>query len=104
MRVISKAAQQAVAVALTICLLILSALVYPQVVAHAAHHAHHQAATHATVLCSWICAAGQVLEAISLGLHTHLTPVALTSIAVSHEAPSAALPFSPTRGPPGFFI
>lgn len=28
--------------------------------AHAVHHAHHKSATHVSLLCSWMCAAGQV--------------------------------------------
>ncbi|MFO0706891.1 MAG: hypothetical protein U0412_08555 [Nitrospira sp.] len=43
-------------------LLLLSGLVYPQLAAHASEHAHHAATTHATALCSWLCAAGQTAE------------------------------------------
>ncbi len=43
-------------------LVLLSGLVYPQLTAHAAQHNHHNAATHATALCSWLCAAGHTAE------------------------------------------
>ena len=93
-----------VAVGLAVCILLLSAVVYPQVVAHAAHHAHHKAATHASALCTWMCAAGQVLETISvclqaeLGLLTFLNPLLA-------QKPVGILPATPsTRGPPPLFF
>jgi hypothetical protein len=94
--------QRATAVGLTVCLLLLSGLIYPQTVAHATHHAHHKAATHATALCSWMCAAGQVLEGVSFGLHADTGPVFLIGVPVSHEPSSAVLPSCSTRGPPVF--
>jgi len=81
-------------------LVLLSGLVYPQLSAHAAHHAHHNAATHATALCSWLCAAGQTAEGV---VHSGLT---------SHGTSSPAIEFAPlitdvstylptvSRGPP----
>jgi len=100
----NRALLRSLAVTLTVCLLLLSGLMYPLMVPHAVHHAHHKAATHATALCSWMCAAGQVLEGVSFGFDTHLNPVTLTGIVVSHEPPSAALPSSSTRGPPVFSV
>jgi len=32
------------------------------VVEHSQHHSQHHKGTHATLLCSWFCAAGQTLE------------------------------------------
>src|SRR5207237_8969715 len=98
----TKSLRRSVAVGLAVCLLLLSGLVYPQTVAHAAHHAHHKAATHATALCSWMCAAGQVLEGVSFGLHTHTGPVSLTGIPLSHEPSRPGLRSYSTRGPPVF--
>jgi len=96
--------QRSVAVGLTVCLLLLSGLVYPQTVAHAAHHAHHQAATHATALCSWMCAAGQVLEGVALVFQAENGPIGLAGLPVSPEPFSAVRPTSPSRGPPVFSI
>ncbi len=48
--------------------LLLGAVLSSQAVAHAVHHAGHQAATHANPLCTWLCAAGQVLEAGTVSL------------------------------------
>ena len=33
-----------------------------QSAAHSLHHAHHKATTHASLICSWICAAGEIVE------------------------------------------
>ena len=51
-------------------LVLLSAVAYPQLTAHAAQHAHHDASTHATVLCSWLCMAADAGE----GTSSHLIP------------------------------
>src|SRR2546430_11823498 len=96
--------QRATAVGLTVCLLFLSGLIYPQTVAHAAHHAHHKAATHATALCSWMCAAGQVLEGVSFGFLAHLDPVTLTVLAVLQVPPIPVILSSTSTGPLPQFI
>ena len=96
--------QRSVAVGLAVCLLLLSALVYPQTVAHAAQHAHHKAATHATALCTWMCAAGQVLEGVAFDVQSPIGPVRLAGLAVLQTPPSAVLPASASRGPPPRFI
>ena len=49
---------------LALWLVALSGIVYPQLTAHMAQHEHHNAATHATALCSWLCAAGQTAESV----------------------------------------
>jgi hypothetical protein len=81
-------------------LVLLSGLVYPQLTAHAAQHAHHNAVTHATALCSWLCAAGQTAESL---VSPALAPVTGASPAVQQEY--VASEFSPvssyaSRGPP----
>lgn len=47
-------------------LVLLSAVAYPQLIAHAAQHAHHDASAHATVLCSWLCMATDAVEGTSV--------------------------------------
>lgn len=85
-------------------LVLLNGLVYPQTVAHAAHHAHHTAATHATVLCTWMCASGQALQGIAVifdsDLHpfTHLTRSAAQRWATGGRSATAS------RGPPSFSV
>ena len=47
-------------VSLIVCILFVGVVFAVQTPAHAFHHAHHKASTHAGLLCSWMCAAGQV--------------------------------------------
>lgn len=49
-------------------LVLLNAVAYPQLAAHAAQHAHHDASTHSTVLCSWLCMAANAAEATAVHL------------------------------------
>ncbi|ALA58041.1 MAG: hypothetical protein OJF50_000357 [Nitrospira sp.] len=88
--------------AMAACLLLLSGLAYPQMVPHAVHHAHHNAATHATVLCAWVCAAGHSIESVAFVFQSDYSPFSrfvLTSPHVQAKAPAS----SPTsRGPPFF--
>jgi hypothetical protein len=92
--------QRSLAVGLIACLLLLSALVYAQTVRHAAHHVHHQAATHASALCSWLCAAGQGLEGVTVVLQTLIGLLTLTVVLLAQKPLSPLLGFSSTRGPP----
>jgi hypothetical protein len=83
-------------------LVLLSAVVYPQLAAHAAQHAHHDASSHATVLCSWICIAADAVE----GTSVYRAPVEQVdfieqdffgpqiSAARSSQPPSRAPPFA----------
>jgi hypothetical protein len=48
------------------CLVLLLALVYPATVPHEFHHLHHGTATHGTVICSWLCAAGQGADHVAI--------------------------------------
>jgi hypothetical protein len=91
---------RSIAIVLTVCLLLLSGIVYPQTVAHASHHAHHKAATHATALCTWMCSAGQVIEGIEIVFHHSLRPLTFTSLAIPPLVSSAAIFVSVSRGPP----
>ncbi len=91
---------QCTAVGLALCLVLLAGLAFPQTVGHAAHHAHHQAATHASPLCSWLCAAGQVLEAVSFGHHPETVPQTFVAVHVPLAPPEADLRIPSSRGPP----
>ena len=85
---------------LAVCLLFLSGLVYSQTVPHATHHAHHKATTHASALCSWMCAAGQGLEATPFVFNAHMQPVTVVD-ALPVEHLNALIPlFSRSRAPP----
>ena len=89
-----------VSVGLTVCLLVLSALVYPQTVAHATHHVHHKAATHASALCTWMCAAGQGLEAIQFIWHARLSPLTVLDVLFPQDHRGMVPLSSLSRGPP----
>ena len=83
-------------------LVLLSAVAYPQLTAHAAQHAHHDASAHATVLCSWLCITADAVE----GTPVYLPPVyqvdfieqeflgAQISAILSIQPPSRAPPFA----------
>ncbi|MGH7232303.1 MAG: hypothetical protein ACREJU_13235 [Nitrospiraceae bacterium] len=92
--------RQSIAVGLAVCLLLLSGLVYSQTVPHAAHHAHHKAATHTTALCSWMCAAGQGLEAIPFVLYAQLQPLIIVDLASSEDLQGIVRLPSHSRAPP----
>lgn len=100
----SRRIHRPVAVGMAVCLLLLSGLVYPQTVAHAGHHAQHKAATHATVLCSWMCAAGQVCEGTAVVLQSDRGPVSIASLISIQEPRSVLHPTAPSRGPPSLSV
>ena len=58
--------EQLAVVVLAGWLILLSAIAYPQLTAHASQHAHHDASTHSTVLCSWLCMAANAAEGTSV--------------------------------------
>ena len=101
---LSRRTLRSVAVCVAVCLLLLSGLAYPQTVAHAGHHAHHTAKTHASVLCSWMCAAGQVFEGTAIVLHSDLGPVAAASTGAVQEPASVVHSTILSRGPPSLSV
>ena len=56
--------QRSLACLLVVSLLVIGGFASAQSLTHESQHAHHQKATHGTVLCSWMCAAGQVLDTV----------------------------------------
>ncbi len=91
---------KALTLAFALSLLVVSGVASAQMVAHASHHAHHKAATHGTMVCVWMCAAGQVLAAPHIIIQATLGPVAIAR-ADWPDAPIVAFGAAPsTRGPP----
>jgi hypothetical protein len=85
---------------LALWLVALSGIVYPQLTAHMGQHEHHGAATHATVLCSWVCTAADAVEGISVH-HAPVEQVALLAQEFLASQISAALTVQPpSRAPP----
>ncbi len=82
-------------------LLLLGGILSAQAVGHISQHNHHHtSATHASTLCSWYCAAGQVhsgeLVVVSAPISSFLT--------IENEEPTFGTPLflipSPSRAPP----
>lgn len=85
---------------LVACLLLVGGVFANQSAAHSLHHDHHTATTHASVLCSWMCAAGQVVEVADPILDTpiHVVGTAEGIPYSSVQTVSSLLVFD--RGPP----
>lgn len=47
---------------LIVCFLVVGNVLNAQAVEHSQHHSRHHPGTHATLLCSWFCAAAQTIE------------------------------------------
>jgi hypothetical protein len=93
-----------VSILLVLCVLSVGGLAQAQLVEHAGHHAHHQAATHGTVLCSWMCAAGEVLGSAVVTFQAELSPVALITFLNSAQPSIKACQTSLSRAPPSFSL
>jgi hypothetical protein len=89
---------------LVLCVLSVGGLAQAQSVEHAGHHAQHQAATHGTLLCSWMCAAGTVLDTAVVTFQAELSPIALITPPNFVEPLIEACRISPSRAPPSFSL
>ena len=92
--------KQSVAIVLVLCLLAVGGLASAQSISHESHHAHHHKAAHGTVLCTWMCAAGQAGEASSVPALFEILPY--EHLELRFEADLQNTFGSPivTRGPP----
>lgn len=86
------------------CLLIVGGVFANQSTAHSLHHDHHKATTHASVICSWMCAAGQVVEVADPVLDAPI--YSISSVEVSHSllVRTVSPLFIFDRGPPLTFL
>ncbi|MEK6762998.1 MAG: hypothetical protein AABY96_09805 [Nitrospirota bacterium] len=89
---------------LVLCVLSVGGLAQAQSVEHAGHHAQHQAATHGTLLCSWMCAAGTVLDTAVVTFQAELKPVDLITLPHSGQPSVEACRISLSRAPPSFSL
>jgi hypothetical protein len=85
---------------LVLCVLSVGGLAQAQSVEHAGHHAKHQAATHGTVLCSWMCAAGQAGEAATLLVPLEVIPLEFVELTSADQVPTIFSIILASRGPP----
>ena len=84
---------------LVLCVLSVGALAQAQSVEHAGHHAHHQAATHGTLLCSWMCAAGTLLDSTTVSFQTEFNPIALLILPQMAQPSLELCQTRPSRAP-----
>ena len=86
---------------LLVCVfLALQGIVYPHMLEHVSQHAHHDSGVHGTVVCSWMCAAGQ-----DLGPAPELVPATISVIALIDDNVVDSLSIESralwsSRGPP----
>ena len=85
---------------LVLCVLSVGGLAQAQSVEHAGHHAQHQAATHGTLLCSWMCAAGQAGEAEALSVLPEVIPHEFVEVIPIDNVPTIFSNILASRGPP----
>lgn len=85
---------------LILCVLSIGGLAQAQSVEHVGHHAQHQAATHGTALCSWMCAAGTVLDSAVTPFQIELSPIALITVPDSVQPQIETGLTSSGRAPP----
>ena len=93
-----------VSILLVLCVISVGGLAQAQMVEHAGHHAHHQAATHGTVLCSWMCAAGTVLDTAVVPFQIELSPLAFITSPNSAQPSIEVCQTSSSRAPPSFSL
>ena len=86
---------------LLVCVfLALQGIVYPHMLEHVSQHAHHDSGVHGTVVCSWMCAAGQDLEPVpesvpvTIPVVTQIDDILFDSLSVESRA------LWTSRGPP----
>ena len=100
----NQVARKFLSILLVLCVLSVGGLAQAQSVEHAGHHAQHQAATHGTLLCSWMCAAGTVIDTAVVTFQAEFSPIALVTL--HHSAPPIveACRISASRAPPSFSL
>jgi len=92
--------QQVIVGFLALWLVALSGIVYPQLTAHMGQHEHHGAATHATVLCSWLCIAADAVDGTAVDFApVHYSTILEQALPVTEfHLPHGPQP--PSRAPP----
>jgi hypothetical protein len=89
---------------LILCIISIGGLAQAQSVEHAGHHAQHQAATHGTLLCSWMCAAGVVLDTAVVTFQAELSPITFVTLSQFTQPSIEACRTSTSRAPPSFSL
>lgn len=90
---------------LVVCILVVGGIASAQSISHESHHnTHHQKATHSTSLCTWMCAAGNVLDNGTVPYLIDLAPVAWSEPYGTVSILNSSLRQSTSRGPPSPFF
>ena len=84
------------------CFLVMSGVVSSQAAAHSLHHVHHNAATHSTVLCSLMCAAGHVVSVDEPVFDTQFTVLHALEVSIVQPVTLTVPTLHFSRGPPRF--
>ena len=84
------------------CFLVMSGVVSSQAAAHSFHHAHHNAATHSNILCSLMCAAGQVVNVAEPVFDAPLTVLHDLEVFLVSPVTLTVPTLRFSRGPPSF--
>lgn len=93
-------ARRLIACLVVVSVLVIGGLASAQALTHESHHAHHQKTTHSTILCSWMCAAGQVLDTAAAPYFAEHLPIARAEQRVIHSVSRVTLESATSRGPP----
>lgn len=91
---------RSLAVLLILCILVVGGIASAQSITHESQHAHHQKSTHGTVLCTWMCAAGHVLDIAGAPYLIEESPVAFADQQRVRTVPTAPYSLITSRGPP----
>ena len=91
---------QILASGLLACFLFVSIGLASQAAAHTLPHAKHQASTHASLLCSWVCSAGQVVQTQELGIDGPFSSLYLEEVESSLAIDGIIAWSPPSRAPP----
>ena len=94
------AARKFISIVLVLCVLSVGGLAQAQAAEHAGHHAQHHTATHGTLLCSWMCAAGQGWETSGAPIPFEWVSVEQVECAASGQLLVSYKESPATRGPP----
>ena len=100
----SQAFRKFLSISLVLCVLAIGGLAQAQSAEHAGHHAQHQAATHGTLLCSWMCAAGTVLDSDVVLIQVERSPIEIIPLAQSPDPSIQLCQAVPSRAPPALFL
>lgn len=80
--------------------LILQGMVYPHMLEHLSQHVHHQPGVHGTVVCAWMCAAGQDVESVAEWVPVTSPVIALADDILFDSISIESRALWTSRGPP----